>query len=238
MSVLLVLLMFVVVIIVGYYLERRQPRYMPAAAGQESRIAGSPRFASKFRMEVPEGYLFHPCHTWAVHEGWQAIRVGLDDFAATLFGRVDHITVTTPNRWVRQGQKLMTITFDGVSVDLPSPVEGTVISVNGPALEIPDVVTKDPLHEGWLAVIKAADFDSDRKNLIAPWMSESWMRTSMFMLQQMCSQEPGLAQDGGRPIKGVLKRISRELRNKVVKEFFLTVPVEVTEESAPHPALR
>jgi glycine cleavage system H lipoate-binding protein len=225
--------MFAIVITVGYFLERRQPRYMPGAAGQDSRT-GAPPFPGRFGMDVPEGYLFHPCHTWAFDDGWQGIRVGLDNFAALLFGKVDQITVTKPNRWVRQGQKLMTITFDGVSVDLPSPVEGTILSLNGRALETPSVVESDPLHEGWLAVIKAASFDSDRKNLIPPAMSEFWMRNSMFVLQKLCSQEPALAQDGGRLVSGVLKHISRELRNKIVKEFFLTAPVEVVPEGVQH----
>lgn len=233
MSVLLVLLMFAIVMIVGYYLERNQPRYMPAAAGSENRVNPTP-FAGRLATEVPPGYLFHPCHTWAFDEGWQAIRVGVDHFAATLFGKIDNITVTTPNRWVRQGQKLMTLTFDGVSVELPSPVEGTVISVNRPALEDPSVICTDPLHEGWLAVIKAASFESDRKNLIQPAMAESWMRNSAVLLQHMCSQEPALAQDGGRPIQGVLKRISPELRKKVIREFLLTVPGEAMVANREH----
>ena len=34
-----------------------------------------------------------------------------------------------------------------------------------------------------------------------------------------------LGTDGGPPLAGVLNRVSPELRNRLVKEFFLTVPV-------------
>jgi glycine cleavage system H lipoate-binding protein len=226
--------MFTIVMIVGYLLERKQPYCMSTAANQNSNKPFSRRVSGRLAVEIPEGYFLHPCHTWALDEGWQAIRVGVDDFAATLFGKVDHITLTTPNRWVRQGQKLMTVTFDGITVDLPSPVEGTVISVNGPALERPDLVTTDPFCEGWLAVIKATNFDSDRKNLLQRAMAASWTRNSMVLLQQLCSQEAALAQDGGRPIRGLLKHISPELRERVVKEFFLTIPVEVLQDKTHH----
>src|SRR5271157_2143333 len=65
-----------------------------------------PLIESKFGMDVPSGYCFHPCHTWAVDEGWQLIRVGIDKFAVNLFGKIEHIDVAGLYRWVRQGQKL------------------------------------------------------------------------------------------------------------------------------------
>jgi hypothetical protein len=45
----------------------------------------------------------------------------------------------------------------------------------------------------------------------------------------MCSQPAALAQDGGPPLPGLLNRVSPELRNKVIKEFFLTFPVVLAE---------
>jgi glycine cleavage system H lipoate-binding protein len=233
MSVLLVLLMFMLVMILGHFLRHTEQRYTAAPKEKTSR-SSLPYFETKLGMEVPRRYFFHPCHTWAVDEGWQLIRVGIDEFAANVFGKVDQISVTNPNRWVRQGQKLMTITVSGISVDLPSPIEGTVKSVNGAALENPDLVTTDPFCKGWMAVIKAASFDTDQKNLMQGAMVAPWMRNSMVLLRDICSQSPALAQDGGRPITGVLKRVSPELRKKLVKEFFLTVPAEEVQPASQH----
>ena len=184
-----------------------------------------PLIESKFGMDVPSGYCFHPCHTWAVDEGWQLIRVGVDKFAVNLFGKIEHIDVAGLYRWVRQGQKLMTITVAGISVDLPSPVEGALTAVNRAALENPELVTSDPFCEGWIAVIKSHCFATDEKNLMQGAMVAPWMRNSIVLLREMCSQSPALAQDGGPPLAGVLNRVSPELRNRLVKEFFLTVPV-------------
>jgi hypothetical protein len=63
-----------------------------------------------------------------------------------------------------------------------------------------------------------------------------WRLQILFRLelQRMCSQEPALAQDGGRPIQGVLKRISPELRKKVVRDFLLTVPTEAMVANCEH----
>jgi hypothetical protein len=38
---------------------------------------------------------------------------------------------------------------------------------------------------------------------------------------------PTLAQDGGSPLSGLLARVSPEMRSKLVKEFFLTLPVPI-----------
>ena len=138
MSVLLALLTFALVMILGRLLKRgAQPSVIAPA---ETLRRFRPRVKSKFGMDVPRGYCFHPCHTWAVDEGWQLIRVGVDSFSANLFGKIEHIDVAGLHRWVRQGQKLMAITGAGISVDLPSPVEGVLTEVNRAALENPRIV--------------------------------------------------------------------------------------------------
>jgi len=223
MSVLLALLMFALVMILGHLLKRgaRPSAIAPAETLRHFR----PLIESKFGMDVHRGYCFHPCHTWAVDEGWQLIRVGIDRFATNLFGRIERIDVAGLYRWIRQGQKLMTITIDGISVDLPSPVEGALTAVNRAALENPELVTTDPFYEGWIALIKSPCFATDEKNLMQGAMVAPWMRNSIALLREMCSRSPALAQDGGPPLPGLLNRVSPELRNRLVKEFFLTLPV-------------
>ena len=223
MSVLLALLMFALVMILGRLFKRgEQPS---AIAPAETLRRFRPSVESKFGMDIPRGYCFHLCHTWAVDAGCQLVQVGLDSFAAGLFGKIEVIKVAGLHRWVRQGQKLMTISGAGVSVDLPSPAEGVLTEVNRAVLEDPGMVTTDPYREGWIAVIKSPSFATDQKNLMQGTMVPTWMRNSLVLLREMCSQSPALAQDGGPPLPGLLNRVSPELRNRLVKEFFLTLPV-------------
>jgi glycine cleavage system H protein len=49
-----------------------------------------------------------------------------------------------------------------------SPLGGTLIELN-PALEAaPETINQDPYGAGWLAVIEAADWQSDRAKLLDP----------------------------------------------------------------------
>src|SRR5271167_947618 len=138
MSILFVLLTFLLILTVMYFRRPQQPS--DALAVAPSKRLARPIMVQQAGFEVPQGYRFHPGHTWALDEGRQDARVGIDAFAGNLFGKVDSIELADLNRWVRQGQKLCRVTREGEHVDLLSPVEGVVVSVNHEVLKNPNLV--------------------------------------------------------------------------------------------------
>ena len=182
-----------------------------------------PLVKREYGFEIPQGYCFHLGHMWVTKEGTEDARVGVDKFAADLLGKIDHIDVCGADRWVRQGQKLITLTSDGTSVDLLSPVEGVVMAINNDVLREPSLVTNDPYQNGWIAMVKAPDYKVNQRNLIQGSMVAPWMQNSVSRLGAMLSAaSPALAQDGGAPIGGLLLRLTPDMRRQVVKEFLLT----------------
>jgi glycine cleavage system H lipoate-binding protein len=219
MSILFVLLMFLLIISVRYLIE---PKAQPAL---EPEIVARPqplRMKSEYGFEIPQGYCFHLGHTWVMKEGSDDARVGVDKFVTNLMGKIDHIDVRGANRWVRQGQKIITVSSEGTSIDLVSPVEGVVTAINDDVLRDPSLVTNDPYENGWIAIVKSPDLKINQRNLIQGSMVASWMQNNVTRLSAMLSPSPALAQDGGLPINGLLPRLTPELRQKVVKEFFLS----------------
>jgi glycine cleavage system H lipoate-binding protein len=175
-----------------------------------------------YGFSIPQGYSFHPGHTWVMKEADENTRVGLDSFAANLIGKIDHIETVGPNRWIRQGQKLATISGGGVSVDLMSPVEGVITATNQDLLMEPALACRDPYKDGWLAIIKSPDFAINQKNLVQGAMVAPWMQNNVTRLNGMLVQtSPALAQDGGVPLSGLLGQVTPEVRQKLLKEFFL-----------------
>ena len=142
MSILFVLLTFLLILTVMYF--RRPEEAANTLQSRPSRRSRAPFMAKLGGFEIPEGYCFHPGHTWVVDEGRQNARVGIDAFAGNLFGKIDSIEVADLNRWVRQGQPLCTITREGRSVEMLSPVEGVLISVNHEVLKNPNLIVDDP----------------------------------------------------------------------------------------------
>jgi glycine cleavage system H lipoate-binding protein len=220
MSILFVLLMFLLIMSISYF---RGVQNRPALKPELLARAQSPKVERELGFEIPQGYCFHPGHTWALREGSENARVGLDSFVGNLVGKVDRLEVIGPNRWVRQGQKIMTIHSAGVALDLLSPVEGVVTAVNHEVLEDPSLLTRDPYKDGWVAVVKSPDLVLNQKNLVQGQMVAPWMQNNIMRINGMLSQlSPSLAQDGGLPVVGILGRLNFEMQQKVVKEFFLS----------------
>jgi len=219
MTILFVLLTFLVIISVRYFIE---PKSQPALEPEIIARPQPPRVKREYGFEIPQDYCFHLGHTWVTKEGSNDARVGVDKFVTNLMGKIDHIEARGTDRWVRQGQKLITLSSNGASVDLLSPVEGVVTAVNDDVLRDPSLVTNDPYENGWIAIVKSPDLKINQRNLIQGSMVAPWMQDNVARLSAMLSPLPALAQDGGSPISGLLPQLTPELRQKVVKEFFLS----------------
>lgn len=218
MSILFVLLMFLLVMSINYVRTREQVIAQPQAwAGPQAA-----RMQREYGFSIPEDYCFHPGHTWVLKEGGENARVGIDSFAANLLGTIEHVDVIGLNRWVRQGQKLVTIRSGGQNFELVSPVEGVVMAVNKDAAQDPGLIARDPHQSGWIAIVKSPDLVTNKKNLVQGGMVAPWLQNSVTRLNGMVAQlAPTMAADGGLPLAGLLARVTPELREKLAKEFFL-----------------
>ncbi len=149
-------------------------------------------------------------------------RIGIDSFAASLLASLQKITLIGEQRWVRQGQKLMTLTGDTATLELLSPLEGVVTAINPEVLRDPGLALRDPYHQGWVCVIRSSEMESNRRNLVPPPLVAGWMLNSLHRLKDMLARaDPALTPNGGS-LQGLLSRLSPDLRRQVVKEFFLT----------------
>jgi glycine cleavage system H lipoate-binding protein len=221
MSILFVLLTFLLIMSITYYLRREQP-----AVAAEPRIYPQPPAPTMLRedgFEVPKGYCFHPGHTWVLDEGRQNARVGMDAFGGSLLGKIERVEVVGLNRWVRQGQKVCTLTRDGLSVDVLSPIEGVIVSVNQDVLKDPSLILRDPYKGGWICVVKSPEIAINLNNLLQGGVVVSWMQNSVRRLATMTSRlAPVAAADGGLPVSGLLAQLEPGAQRAIVHEFFLT----------------
>ena len=149
-------------------------------------------------------------------------RIGIDSFATNLIGKIDRIDVLGVSRWVRQGQRLVTLVSGDQHFDLVSPVEGVVMAINKDAIADPGLIARDPYQNGWIAMVKSPDLAMNKKNLVQGEMVAPWLQNSVSRLNGMVSQlAPTMAADGGVPMPGLLMRVAPELRETLVKEFLL-----------------
>ena len=223
MTVIMVLLTFAIFLLIDYVRGQKQLAKQPAVrmvpAEQAPRVV--PALVSGFK--VPENVRYHAGHTWALSESNDLVRVGMDDFASKLIGKIESIALPQRGRWVRQGQKLWTIFRDGKSVDMVSPIEGTVSDINESAIKNPEVMRTDPYGEGWLLKVQAPDAKINFRNLLNGSLARWWTEESASRLHRKVPALVGaLAQDGGVAVDNVGAQIPDSDWTALTKEFFLS----------------
>jgi glycine cleavage system H protein len=121
----------------------------------------------KFTFQVATDRYYNAEGVWAKEENGQ-ITVGLSDFLQQRSGDIAFADVAESATELRIGDEVASIETFKVDISLPSPVSGTVIETN-PGMEMePEVINEDPYGDGWLAIIKAADWLADQAQLLNP----------------------------------------------------------------------
>ena len=133
------------------------------------------------------------------------MRVGADEFAAALVGKIEKIELPKPGQWIRQGQKVISFFRDGQKTEMVSPTEGEVMAVNSDVLENPTLLRQDPYGKGWLVSVHVPDEENTTRNLIPRMLVGEWMREAV---ERLYARQPALAgavaADGGRPAEDLM----------------------------------
>src|SRR5579871_1763126 len=188
MTVLLVLVTFSIFILLDWVINRRKAPQVAVAPAHTASPSLQPSYVEGFL--VPEQLSYHPGHAWALQERRNLVRVGADEFAAALLGRVERIELPKPGQWLRQGQKSWSFFRDGEKTEMVSPTEGEVVEINPEVAANPELLRNDPYGKGWLALIHVPDEESTSRNLVPRGMVRTWMREAVGRLY---ARQPQLA---------------------------------------------
>ena len=205
MTVILVLAFFLVFIVLDYFLNRRKAiQTVPAQAG----FAAVPAMAGGDYVDgfqVPEQLSYHPGHSWLVRERKNLVRVGADEFAAALLGKLERIELPKPGQWIRQGQKVLSFYRDGEKTEMVSPTEGEVMEVNAEVLNNPGAAAERPLRQ---RLAGSGPRPRRGKHHPQPGSQGSGPGVDAGSRRTPLCQQPALAgavaADGGRPAEDLL----------------------------------
>ena len=226
MTVLLVLATFAIFLTIDFFYARaKQPalQVAPAVRKQHGVATAPARPSLVGGFAVPDNLRYHPGHTWALSESPNLVRIGMDDFASKVAGKVESISLPQRGQWIRQGQKIWSMVRDGKKLEMVSPIEGSVSDINEAVLSDPTLATKDCYGEGWLVTVQSPDAKTNFRNLLGGALARWWTEESSMRLQRMMPATLGaLAQDGGVAVDDLAAQIPEEQWSKITREFFLT----------------
>lgn len=110
---------------------------------------------------IPGGVFISEGHCWAEIAQDGTVKVGIDDFAKKLIGKIDSIEFPNLGMNITKGQPLFSIKQGKRSVQFNSPVSGQVAKINHELADNIDALDYSTYQKNWIGVIDADKLDSE-----------------------------------------------------------------------------
>jgi glycine cleavage system H protein len=167
-------------------------------------------------IRVPRDRRYTANHMWLDRSG-DSCYVGVDGFAARVFGQVDRVSfprtsnATWPSVVLTSGDIELQMTF-------PAVLENR--NPNSYLRADPGKVSSDPYGAGWLFEGRLV---AEPPRVMDEWEAEGWMHREVERMSRIVHEraaESGYAADGGLFGEGVLRHLEREDALAVFNDFF------------------
>ena len=129
--------------------------------------------------DIRGSLFYHPGHTWIKVEKADEVRVGLDCFLRRIVGKVNVIVLPLPGRRCHRGENLCSIIQEEGILDIVSPISGSVLLVNQKLKDQANLVSEDPLGNGFLLTLKPKNLQGDQKFLLFGEAALSWYQKEL-----------------------------------------------------------
>ncbi len=212
---------------VDKFLIRRQERIRKE---MKSRVhithVGEAEAKETIDFYIPGGVFIAPWHTWAGLTESGEVRVGIDDFAAKILGKIDAVEAPNINKEVKQGELLFNVHIGQEIVPFHSPVSGRVLQVNKKVISDPDLLSITPYENNWICKIDADHIEDDLKNLKIGQEAVNFYEAEIDRLKNEIKKvsktkdEEKVPADG-RVYVGELRALMEKDLHAIVSDFFV-----------------
>lgn len=177
-------------------------------------------------FSIPGGVFIAKNHTWVSMNQDGIAKVGIDDFAKKLIGRVDSIELPNLGMNVKAGQPLFTVKQGNRIVTFNAPVSGKVSQINTLLKDNIEALDVTPYERNWVCALDAENLDNEIKEMSIGKSAVSFFQDDIEKFKTMFTEllksekksdeyfEDGL-------FIGQLEKLSDVNWNKVIAEFFI-----------------
>ena len=146
---------------------------------KETGGAKSPEF------QIPGGVFISDGHCWANVSEDGSAKVGLDDFAKKIVGKIDSVGLPNLGMTVKKGQSLFTIEQGTRNISFKSPVSGKVKEINKFINDEIDSLNVTSYDQNWICEIDADELDSEIPTLKIGKSAVSFYQQDIERLQAL-----------------------------------------------------
>jgi glycine cleavage system H lipoate-binding protein len=173
-------------------------------------------------FEMADGFYYHEGHTWARPEYGGRVRVGLDDFAQKLLGKLGQIEMPNIGHELKQGEPGFGVKRNDETARVLSPIDGIVSRVNDKLLDHPELMNSSPYEDGWFAIIEPTKLRKNLKDLYFGEEAHTFTNDEREKLFAMANEDLRIAADGGESVNDIFSELKEENRMKFIKTFLRT----------------
>lgn len=182
-----VVLTIVIFLLIDYAVQKIQARHTHSSSSSPVHV-GAEAATEKFMLSagsitVPSAIFFHRGHTWIKFTSPNRARVGLDDFAQKVLGRIEAIQFPRLGESVRQGEPLFMVCVGHHKLFLPAPSEGIVTHLNTELASNPKSVHSSPYERGWICEMKPENISKNIRELLSEEEAVRWELHELNKLQ-------------------------------------------------------
>ncbi|MFZ4520423.1 MAG: glycine cleavage system protein H [Bacteroidales bacterium] len=179
-------------------------------------------------IRIPQGLFFSRNHTWIFMEKSGTARVGLDDLLLHITGEVTLTSLRSPGEVICKGDLLTEIDQQGKTLQVLSPVSGTIVTANEMLTHNPALLNEDPYGNGWVYKIKPTNWISEVKSCYLAeeatiWSASELVRFKDFLASTMQNHSPEasmvILQDGGELCDHTLSALPGEIWKEFQQDF-------------------
>ena len=138
--------------------KQLKPRVHITHLHEEEKVHGS-------EFAIPGGVFISEGHCWAAISQDGTVKMGIDDFAKKLIGKIDDIEFPNLGMNIEKGQPLFSIKQNKRSIKFLSPVSGVVSKLNSDLSESPELLDFSIYENNWIAAIDADKLDTELPQL-------------------------------------------------------------------------
>lgn len=173
-----------------------------------ARNTSLPAAAENPGFALPSDRYYHRGHTWARPEADGTVLVGVDDLGARLLGPAADTVLPAPGARLEAHGLLARVRSQAREARLLSPVDGTVVEVQGTGARFTVRVDPGPLL--------------DLRHLLTGDEARVWAVREMERLQAACGGPAGVAlADGGELVEDVSAAVPAERLDALLGDVFL-----------------
>ncbi|MBI4811745.1 MAG: response regulator [Ignavibacteriales bacterium] len=181
----------------------------------------------KGEFSIPGGVFISKNHTWLSINQEGIAKIGIDDFAKKIIGKINLVKFPNLGMQVKAGQPLFTIKQGNRSITFNSPATGKISQVNTLLKENLTALEVTPYEKNWICALDTDNIDEEIKGMYIGKSAIAFYQDDIekckFLIKDLLKSEKreGEYVEEDQIYIGQLEELSDVNWQKVVTEFFV-----------------